>query len=79
MASEDLLESGLTLAEQMLKASPMGLKMTKDVFNQNADAQSLEAALALENRTQVLLGQTEDLREGVAAFLEKRAAKYRNR
>jgi len=80
LVEEDRLpDAGMALAGEMLAASPMGLRMTKDLINLNADAPSLEAALALENRTQVLLGQTDDLREGVAAFLEKRAPDYRGR
>ncbi len=74
--ADDLLPKGLSLAKKMLNASPMGLKMTKEVFNLNCDAPNLEFAVAIENRTQVLLGQTEDLREGVAAFLEKRPPDY---
>ena len=80
LVEEDRLpDAGIALANEMLAASPMGLRMTKDLINLNADAPSLEAALALENRTQVLLGQTDDLREGVAAFLEKRPPDYRGR
>jgi 2-(1,2-epoxy-1,2-dihydrophenyl)acetyl-CoA isomerase len=37
----------------------------------------LEAQLALEARLQGEAGATADFREGVAAFLEKRAAKFR--
>ena len=37
----------------------------------------LDAQLALEARLQGVCGATEDFREGVAAFLEKRAAKFR--
>lgn len=36
----------------------------------------LEAALAVEESGQVALLQTADFREGVAAFLEKRAARF---
>jgi enoyl-CoA hydratase/carnithine racemase len=72
-----LVDAGSALADEMLKASPMGLQMTKDLLDLNADAPSLEQALAIENRTQVLLGRTDDLREGVAAFLEKRPPDYR--
>ena len=39
---------------------------------------SLEEAIALEDRNQVLAAGTADFREGVAAFLEKRAAKFRD-
>lgn len=74
-----LFEAGMALANDMLNASPLGLRMTKELLNINSDAANLEAAVALENRCQVLCGQTDDQREGVAAFLEKRAPNYRGR
>jgi enoyl-CoA hydratase/carnithine racemase len=76
---EELEQEGMKLAQEICALSPLGVRMTKEVLGQNADATSLEAAVALENRTQVLLGQTEDFQEGVKAFLEKRPAQYRNR
>ena len=75
---EELLETGLALASDMLKASPMGLRMTKDLLNQVMDAPSLEAELAIEDRQQVVLLETADHAEAVAAFMEKRAPVYRN-
>ncbi|MET0372204.1 MAG: enoyl-CoA hydratase-related protein [Sphingobium sp.] len=77
--AEDMLEAGMAIAADMLRASPMGLRMTKDVLNLNEDAASLEVAVAIENRTQVLLGQTMDLKEGIAAFREKRVPAYMGR
>lgn len=62
--------------EPMLATAPLGLALTKEVLNLNLDAPSFEAALALEDRNQVLLGQTADFREGVAAFKEKRSPSY---
>lgn len=56
--------------------SPFGQKMTKQVYRRNADAASLEDALDLENRTQVLANANEDTAEARAAFLEKRAPKW---
>jgi len=76
---EQLESEGMKLARQMCTLAPLGLRMTKEVLQQNADATSIEAAVALENRTQVLLGQTEDMQEGFKAFLERRPAKYRGR
>jgi enoyl-CoA hydratase/carnithine racemase len=75
----DLLAKGWAMAKEMNRNSPLGLRMTKDLLNLNEDAPSLEAAIAVENRTQVLCGQTEDLREGVAAFLEKREPEFKDR
>ena len=63
----------------MLAASPMGLRMTKETLNLQIDAPSLEAALILEDRQQVMLIETADHKEAVAAFLGKRAPRYEDR
>ncbi len=42
-------------------------------------ANDLDGQLALEARLQGLCGETQDFREGVAAFLQKRAAKFAGR
>ena len=76
--AEKLLDTGLALAEDMLKAAPMGLRMTKEAINAEIDAPSLEAALAIEDRQQVILIDTDDHREAVKAFREKRAPTYRD-
>jgi enoyl-CoA hydratase len=77
--AEQVESIALELAEEMLLNSPLGLRMTKEVLNQNIDASSLESAVQLENRTQVLCLNTEDAEEGPRAFLEKRAPIYRDR
>jgi len=63
-------------ADYMLTRSPLGLRLTKEALNVNLDTGSLDAALALENRNQVLSAQTADALEGVGAFFEKRRPKY---
>lgn len=73
---EQLLETGLALAAEMLSASPMGLRMTKETLNLAIDAPSLEAALTMEDRQQVILLETADHREAVAAFRARRAPRY---
>jgi len=68
------------LAEEMLHATPFGLRMTKEALNINIDAPSLLAATWLENRNQMLCVQTEDQREAVKAFFfEKRSPVYYDR
>lgn len=62
----------------MLLTSPMGLRLSKDALNRNIDAPGFEAALALEDRQQVLLSQTADAREAQRAFLEKRTPEFRD-
>ena len=63
----------------MLKTAPMGLRMTKEALNAEIDAPSLDAALALEDRQQVILLETADHGEAVAAFREKRDPRYGDR
>ena len=75
---DELLESAFSLAAEITRNSPFGVQMTKQVLQRNTDASSLEAALELENRTQVLTTRTSDLTEALAAFLEDRPPNYTN-
>ena len=40
------------------------------------DATSLESAMAIENRNQILCSQSDDFKEGMRAFMEKRTPNY---
>jgi enoyl-CoA hydratase/carnithine racemase len=84
LISELVDESALEAAaapyvEAMLATAPLGLALTKEVLNANIDAPGFDAALALEDRNQVLLSQTRDFREGTAAFREKRPPRFEGR
>ncbi len=72
----ELLEAVKPYLHEMLTTSPMGLRLTKEGLNMAVDANSLEAAMAIENRNQILCSQTEDAKEGMQAFLEKREPVY---
>lgn len=73
----DALEAeGRALVDDMLHATPLGLRLTKEALNHAIDAGSLEAVIAMEDRNQVLSSQSEDFDEGVKAFLEKRKPRY---
>lgn len=76
---EELLGKALSLADEMLANTPMGLRMTKEALNLNIDAASMAHAFALEDRQQIMLNQTEDSIEAKSAFLEKRDAKFHDR
>jgi enoyl-CoA hydratase len=74
---EEVVEKAVAFAaEYMLTKSPMGLRLTKEALNMNMDAGSMETAMLVEDRNQTICAQTEDVFEGVAAFFEKRKAKY---
>jgi enoyl-CoA hydratase/carnithine racemase len=66
-------------AADMLHATPLGLRLTKEALNHAIDAQGLEAAIAMEDRNQILCAQDGDFGEGVRAFLEKRKPVYATR
>lgn len=74
-----LLDAGLSLAGEMIANAPMGLALTKQALNINIDAPSIDAAFAIEDRQQVMLSESEDHREAMTAFVEKRAPVYTGR
>jgi enoyl-CoA hydratase/carnithine racemase len=77
---DDQLESAAQpYIDEMLYASPMGLRLTKDGLNHAIDATSLEAAMAIENRNQLMCAQSPDFAEGLNAFLQKRRPVYTGR
>ena len=56
----------------------MGLRLTKEVLNETVTGISLENALKLENRNQILMGQTADSREAISAWNEKRQPQWKD-
>lgn len=81
LVSEVVPDDQLTAAARpyitdMLRTSPMGLRLTKEGLSMAIDAQGLEAAMAIENRNQILCSRTNDAKEGMRAFLEKREPVY---
>jgi 2-(1,2-epoxy-1,2-dihydrophenyl)acetyl-CoA isomerase len=64
------------LAAQLAGLPTRGIGMTKRLLD-NAVGASLEEQLEREAQLQAVATQTEDFKEGVAAFLEKRPPKFR--
>jgi enoyl-CoA hydratase len=75
---DDLLASAHRLADQIVANTPFGTWMGKSTLWSNLEVPSLEAAIDLEARTQILALATEDAREQLAAFKEKRPPRYTN-
>jgi enoyl-CoA hydratase/carnithine racemase len=75
---DQLEDEARKLAEEMLLTSPNGLRLTKECLNASLDAGSLEQAIAMEDRNQVLCSTSPDLIEGVTAFLQKRPPVYQD-
>jgi enoyl-CoA hydratase len=74
-----VVDAALETAELIRANSPFGVWMTKEVMYSNLEAGSLQAAIDLENRTQLLSSHTGDMREALAAFLEKRPPNFSGR
>ena len=72
----ELLPSALELANELLKKSPLGLRMTKQALNLSLDSPSLETICQVENSGIVLTFSSKDMKEASAAFFGKRDPKY---
>jgi enoyl-CoA hydratase len=76
LPDDDLLPAALEIAAGMCEFSPYGLAMTKDVLWANLENPSLETAIEIEDRNQLMLGFTENLPEAIRAFDQKRKPVY---
>ena len=76
--NELLVEDALALAAKIATKSPLALRVAKEAVNA-AFEMSLTDALAHERRLFYLLFASEDQKEGMAAFLEKRDPKFTGR
>ncbi|MBE3552879.1 MAG: enoyl-CoA hydratase/isomerase family protein [Kyrpidia tusciae] len=75
---ERLEEEALALAERLAAMPPLAVARTKRALYRGLSA-SLEETLALEARLQSESGRTEDHREGMKAFFEKRRPEFHGR
>ena len=75
---EELMEAALALADRVAKNPPHSVRMAKKLLRESQH-QSLESLLELSAAMQALAHHTEDHREALSAFTEKRTAEYRGR
>ena len=75
VADDQLPARAAELAANYAQAPTRGVGMTKRLFD-NAQAASLDEQLELEAQLQSAATQTDDFREGVTAFLEKRPPQF---
>ena len=76
VASDAIEPVGRQLANDMLNMSPLGLRLTKEGLNMSMSVGSLEHAIMLEDRGQILCASAGYFDEGIAAFLDKRTPVY---
>ena len=75
---EELLDASLALAREIAGKGPIALHYVKEAANR-ALAGDLRASLAHEADLFAILFSTEDAKEGLSAFLEKRPPVFRGR
>jgi 2-(1,2-epoxy-1,2-dihydrophenyl)acetyl-CoA isomerase len=75
---EEFDEEVHRLATHLAQMPTLGLALTKQALNQSY-LNSLDQQLELEDQLQTLAGHSEDYREGVAAFFEKRKPHFKGK
>lgn len=74
---EALMDTVLAMAESILTSAPIAVKFAKKCINENYDLTAAEA-IELENKYFSKCFATADQKEGMAAFLGKRKAEFKN-
>ena len=74
--AEDLLDRAQELAAQIAAGPPTALAMVKTLLNKSSTS-TLDQMLEYESYAQTIAYTTEEHREGVAAFREKRQPNFR--
>lgn len=75
---EDLINEARATAGEIAKKGPVGVSLAKRLMNDACNT-NLDEGLANERKTFPECFKTEDVREGLKAFLEKRAAQFKGR
>jgi enoyl-CoA hydratase/carnithine racemase len=73
--ADKLEESANELVQNLLTKSPMAAKAVKKLVNRGMEG-SLDTGLEAEMLAMTAHGYTEDFKEGIAAFIEKRPANF---
>lgn len=73
-----LLDEAYKMAEQIIKNAPLAVQNAKEVIDEGYEM-PLEQGIKLEENTFGLLFSTEDQKEGMNAFVEKRNADFKNK
>jgi enoyl-CoA hydratase len=73
---ERCLDEALALAAEIAERAPLAVRLAKEAINQAFET-SLTDGLADERRSFYLLFASQDQKEGMAAFIEKRKAQWR--
>jgi len=75
---DQLMSASMEMAKKLAQNPPLGIACTKIALNRG-QASSLEMEIEYEAHAQAVLFHTEDHKEGVKSFLEKREARFQGR
>jgi enoyl-CoA hydratase len=79
VADDQLMAAALAKADQVIANTPFGVSLTKEAMWSALEIPGMQAAIDLENRQQIMSSHTDDAREAMRAFMEKRAPEFKNR
>jgi len=77
-APEELLEGTMKLAKTMLSRGPIALRLAMEAINRGMNMSQQEGEI-MECDMFGLAATTEDMREGMTAFIEKRKAEFKGK
>jgi enoyl-CoA hydratase len=75
---EKLMDSAMELAKKIAKRPPLAVRYAKEAANRSLEGDSV-SGYALESYLHALTCTTEDKKEGVSAFLEKRKGTFKGK
>ena len=78
VADDQVLDRALEMASVIAALPPLAIRQTKEVVLAGADC-SLDAGLTLERKAFDILFDTEDQKEGMRAFIEKRKPVFKGK
>lgn len=76
---DELERVAIAKAEQIMLNTPFGVALTKEAMWTALEIPAMQSAIDLENRQQIMASRTEDAREAMMAFIEKRLPNYQNK
>lgn len=77
-SQDDLMDKAMELAQKIASRPPMAIRYAKEAVNRSQEGDGA-SGFSLESYLHALTCTTEDKKEGVAAFLEKRKGKFKGK